>query len=62
MDSVLVKHAFSDNSNLFSIARTSEESKVLGILADIRIIFSFITVVGSDPEYLTRVTPPPSVA
>ena len=39
--SILIKHAFSDNnnSNLFSVARTSEESQVLGISADIRIIF-----------------------
>ena len=37
--SILVKHAFSNNSDLFSIARTSEESQVLGISADI--IFPF---------------------
>ena len=39
--SSLVKHAFSDNSNLFSVARTSEKSQVLGISADICIIFPF---------------------
>ena len=29
------------NSNLFFVARTSEENQVLGISADIRIIFPF---------------------
>ena len=38
--SIFIEHAFSDNSNLFPIGRTSEESKVLGISADIRIVFS----------------------
>ena len=36
--SILVKHAFSDNSNLFPIASTSKQSQVLGISADFRII------------------------
>ena len=39
--SILIEHAFPDNSDLFPIARTSEESQVLGISADIRIIFPF---------------------
>ena len=52
---ILIKHAFGDDTDLFSIARTSEKSHVLSIPTDIRVELSLRKHVLQQ-EYDTRIS------